>query len=46
LVAKHHHRGVKNAVTGAHLTIFTEIDEVSNDEGVRRAGALVQNSKK
>src|SRR4030088_3416345 len=41
MVAKHRHRGVKNAVTGAHLTILTKIDEVSNDEGVRRGGRFV-----
>src|ERR1700730_11751428 len=45
MVAKHRHRGVKNAVTGAHLTILTKIYEISNDVGVRRPDALVQNSK-
>ena len=35
MVAKHGHRGVKNTGPGAHLTILTKMDEMSNDGGVR-----------
>src|ERR1700680_3957303 len=33
MVAKHGHRGVKNTGPGAHLTIFTKLDEMSRREG-------------